>query len=1001
MLYSFIKENTYMDSIELMLLSVKLSDLDRVEKATVMMGTAANIDIMKKSGFDTEGLAQARPNDMVVVVDTEDETVLDTVKETIARAMQGDSAKEDKLLTVKTWEEARRHKNDYDVCLISVPGEYAADEARSALNAGKHVFMFSDNVSVEDERSLKQLAHEKGLLMMGPDCGTAMLHGVPFGFANAVPRGNIGIVGASGTGIQEVAVQIAHLGCGISSAVGTGGRDLDERIGAITMLDAIDAMACDPATDVVVVISKPPAPEARERVICRLRGAGKPAVVLFLGSDCCDADFANIHFASDTLEAARIAVMLSTGTAPKPVKSYLPEPFAADVRLIGLYAGGTLACEAAMMAARAMELPCPAHGEEGRMFSCDACEIIDLGDDCYTQGKPHPMIDGESRNRYIRSLGIFNRPTVILADVELGSGSASDPAEGLAEALKELILRNEAVGVEVRCVINLLAVGGDPQNFLQQRAKLEAAGAKVFMGNVEAVRYALALSGYTPVEQPRAEKAQSQGDADPAKPALEAISALLRSEPGVLNIGLHGFADDLEACGKRVIHFAWKPVAGGDKRLRRAIDYLDNYVFAEGPYRTIDEANRAVVEKVQASQPYLVDVLSAKDVCDALKGKTLLHAGPPMRYEDMTSPMQGSCIGAVLFEEWADTEEAARAMLENGEIHFMPCHHAGFVGPMGGITSGNMPVMQVINRAGGNYAYCLMNEGIGAVLRFGAYGPKVIERLRFMRDTLAPVLSAALKTLPEGLALNTLISKAIAMGDEFHQRNIAASMAFLKEMAPLISALDMPGEMKTASIKFLADTDQFFLNVMMATAKSVMDYAATVTEGTIITVMTRNGKDFGVRLSGMEKQWFTGPVNTPVGLYFSGYTMEDGNPDMGDSAITETFGVGGMAMIAAPAVTRFVGTGGFYDALEISNSMSEIVIAHNNMFSIPNWDFKGICNGIDARKVVLTGITPVINTGIAHKKAGLGQIGAGTVHPPMECFTSAILAYARKLGFKE
>lgn len=253
--------------------------------------------------------------------------------------------------------------------------------------------------------------------------------------------------------------------------------------------------------------------------------------------------------------------------------------------------------------------------------------------------------------------------------------------------------------------------------------------------------------------------------------------------------------------------------------------------------------------------------------------------------------------------------------------------------------------------------------------------------------------------MENGLNINVMISRAIAMGDEFHQRNIAASLVFLKEMAPLIVGLDISEKEKYQVIKFLADTDQFFLNVMMAAAKSVMDYAAVETEGTVVTVMTRNGKDFGIRVSGMEKEWFTGPVNTPRGLYFTGFDESMANPDMGDSAITETFGVGGMAMIAAPAVTRFVGTGGFYDALEISNRMSEITISHNGMFAIPTWDFQGTCLGIDIRKVVSTGITPVINTGIAHKVAGQGQIGAGTVNPPMECFSKALLAYAEKLGF--
>lgn len=417
-------------------------------------------------------------------------------------------------------------------------------------------------------------------------------------------------------------------------------------------------------------------------------------------------------------------------------------------------------------------------------------------------------------------------------------------------------------------------------------------------------------------------------------------------------------------------------------------------------YRTIDEANQAVIDKIVASAPFLLDVVPAKSVIPALNGKVLLHAGPPIQWEDMTDPMQGSCVGAVLFEEWAANEDAARVMLSEGEITFIPCHHVDAVGPMGGITSPNMPVFIVENQTDGNRAYCTMNEGIGAVLRFGAYSDEVVTRLRWMRDVLAPTLSAALKTMENGLNLNVLVAKALSMGDEFHQRNIAASLAFLKEVAPIITDLEMDREAKKAVMKFLADTDQFFLNVMMASCKAVMDGARMIEAGTVVTAMCRNGKDFGIRISGMGDEWFTAPVNTPNGLYFAGYSSEDANTDIGDSAITETFGVGGMAMIAAPAVTRFVGTGGFYEALSISNEMAEICIDHNPNFAVPTWDFKGICLGIDARKVVETGITPVINTGIAHKKAGIGQIGAGTVNPPLECFQKAVVAYAKKLGMK-
>jgi hypothetical protein len=416
-------------------------------------------------------------------------------------------------------------------------------------------------------------------------------------------------------------------------------------------------------------------------------------------------------------------------------------------------------------------------------------------------------------------------------------------------------------------------------------------------------------------------------------------------------------------------------------------------------YNSIDEANKAVIGKIVGSAPFLVDVVPAKEKIKELnEGKVLLHAGPPIKWEEMTGPMQGSCIGASLFEGWAETAEEAEQMLVNGEVTFIPCHHVNAVGPMGGITSANMPVLVVENRSEGNEAYCIMNEGIGKVLRFGAYSEEVVTRLKWMQNVLGPTISRALKLTEDGLNLNVMIAKAITMGDEFHQRNIASSLIFLKEISPYIVQLDMDAKQLKEVIQFLADTDQFFLNIAMATSKAVLDGARKIEEGTVVTAMCRNGKEFGIRISGMGDQWFTAPVNTPQGLFFTGYTQDDANPDIGDSAITETFGVGGMAMIAAPGVTRFVGAGGFQDALSTSNEMMEICIDQNSNFTIPTWDFQGACLGIDARKVVETGIEPVINTGIAHKNAGVGQVGAGTVRAPKACFEKAIEAYAEKLG---
>ena len=413
-------------------------------------------------------------------------------------------------------------------------------------------------------------------------------------------------------------------------------------------------------------------------------------------------------------------------------------------------------------------------------------------------------------------------------------------------------------------------------------------------------------------------------------------------------------------------------------------------------YESLEMANEAVLEKITSAQPFLVDVVPAKSVIRQLEGKVLLHAGPPIKWEEMTEPMQGSCYGAAIFEGWAENENGAKELFLRGDVEFMPCHDVDAVGPMGGITSGNMPVLVVENRENGNRAYCTMNEGIGKVLRFGAYSDEVVERLHWMKEVLGPSLSKAIKKMEDGMNLSVIVSKALTMGDEFHQRNIAASALFMKDVMPYLLESDIPSDDLLKVTKFLADTDQFFLNVAMAYCKSVMDAAKSIGEGTVVTAMTRNGNEFAIKVSGLGDRWFKAPVNMPKGLFFTGYSQDEANLDMGDSAITETFGVGGMAMIAAPGVTRFVGADGFNAAMEISEEMQEISLGNNPNLAIPTWDFKGALMGIDVRKVVETGITPVINTGIAHKKAGVGQIGAGTVRAPYECFTEALKALVEK-----
>ena len=999
MLKTIVKKGSYHDSVVLMLLTNQISTIEGVKKVSIMMATPANKDIYRQSGLSTEELEGASANDMVVVADVDDEGILDVIMQEVEEFFKKQSTSESEKKgaeSVKSWDKALKKLPDANLAVISIPGAYAALEADRALDEGMNVFMFSDNVTLEDEIKIKQKAHEKGLAVMGPDCGTGIIQGVPIAFTNNVTPGSIGIIGASGTGIQELTTIIDRLGEGVKNAIGTGGRDLSTEVSGITMMDMIEAMESDDSVKVLIIISKPPAKEVRDRISDRLSNFKKPVVTLFLGEKP-EYHEENFYHAYTLDEAARLAVGLVRGEEIKEgtVDVDASKFFGAEEKktIKAYYSGGTLAGEAAMLIKDALNLKVPPQKAEGFMLKTDGHIVVDLGDDVYTQGKPHPMIDPAKRIECMQDAIDDESTGVILLDIMLGYGSHADMAGALLPSIIELRDKAQAEGRKLFFVATVCGTRRDFQNYDEAVGKLKEAGVIVCENNKLAVHTAIRAIGLDFEEPAKDIRPKTVAKIEKTE-ASEKLIALLSEKPKVINIGLKSFAEVVESFGCEVVQYDWMPPAGGNVELIKTLNFLRNYEGFD-----IDEANRSVIAKVVASQPVIKDVVPAKSVIKELnEGKVILHAGPPIQYENMPDPVQGSCVGAALFEGWASTEEEARKILASGEVTFIPCHHVKAVGPMGGITSANMPVFVVENTTDGNEAYCTMNEGIGKVLRFGAYSKEVVDRLLWMKNVLGPTLGKAIRTLG-GLNVNPLVAKAIAMGDEFHQRNIAASLAFLKEVSPVITKMEMDDKDRYDVIKFLADTDQFFLNIMMATGKAVMDGARQITDGTVVTAMCRNGVEFGIRISGMGDEWFTAPVNTPQGLYFTGYDGEDACPDMGDSAITETLGVGGMAMIAAPAVTRFVGAGGYEDALRTSTEMTEITIDRNPNFIIPNWNFQGTCLGIDARLVVEKGITPVINTGIAHKIAGYGQIGAGTVHPPIECFEKAIVAYAKKLGF--
>lgn len=409
----------------------------------------------------------------------------------------------------------------------------------------------------------------------------------------------------------------------------------------------------------------------------------------------------------------------------------------------------------------------------------------------------------------------------------------------------------------------------------------------------------------------------------------------------------------------------------------------------------IDQANTTAVNRMMEARPILKAVAPSRDVIPGMKDNLFLHAGPPIEWGRMSGPLRGAILGAMLFEGLAADETEAASMVERGEIEFDSCHHHGAVGPMAGVISASMKVYVVENAEHGNKSFSNLNEGYGKVLRYGAYSEDVLKKLRWMNEVLGSALADALAH-SNGIDMRALIAEALHMGDEGHNRNKAGSLIYLKLISPLIAKVVKDDAMESEVLQFIGDNALSVLNPVMAACKAMADAAHGVECSTIVTTMARNGTDFGIRVSGLgEKEWFTAPAEIPVGLFFSGFTQEDANPDIGDSAITETAGIGGFAMATAPAIVTFVG-GTPKDAINATLEMYEITFAESNFFTMPALDFRGTPTGIDLRKVVELGITPRINTGIAHKNAGVGQVGAGLVRPPLKIFEDALLAYAEK-----
>lgn len=460
---------------------------------------------------------------------------------------------------------------------------------------------------------------------------------------------------------------------------------------------------------------------------------------------------------------------------------------------------------------------------------------------------------------------------------------------------------------------------------------------------------------------------------------------LFQEELAILNVGLGSFADEIVQAGGKATKITWAPPGGGDPAVDKALARLVNDA-------KIEAANQKAFAAYLAADPTLIGIALAREAVVGMNERRILHSGPPIAWAQMCGPAQGAIIGAIIFEGWAKDQAAAKRLAESGEIAFAPCHHHGAVGPMAGIISPSMPVWVVRDPATGRQTFSNLNEGLGKVLRYGANSPDVLERLSWMSTNLYRVLQMALAE-GDGIQIKPMIAQALNMGDEVHNRNAAASMMLLRRLVQQMLASQASRDDVASAVAFIAGNDHFFLNISMAACKLMLDAARNIPGSSMVTAMARNGVMFGIQVSGTGDRWFTAPAPVVDGLYFPGYSIADAAPDLGDSAITETAGLGGFAMAAAPAIVNFVG-GTPADAIANTRAMGHITIGTNGGLLIPTMNFAATPAGIDIRKVVDTGILPVINTGIAHREAGIGQIGAGITHAPLDCFSQAVTALA-------
>jgi succinyl-CoA synthetase alpha subunit len=1002
-----IKKNEFKDSVILMNASQALKQNKNIKGALVVMGTDSNKDILRDLDLMSEEIEHTGPNDLIIAYKVKNKSNSSELKSFIAGLF--DQEVETGLDKIRknytSIREAKESNPDSNIALISVPGRFAFYEAKKALELEMHVVLFSANVPLEKEAELKRIAHEKNLLCMGPDCGVCNLNGYALVLASIVRTGKVGIVGPSGSGLQEISVLIEDIGVGISQVIGSGGRDLDGSIGGITTRDGIRLLNADNNTEIIVVFLKKCSDTVLDSIREELRHCCKPIVICFLGGDRDFVQLGNCITTCNLGETAQIVRSIVESQNIKPVK-----PFAenekkyiqraesvkkslknAKSNFMGIFGAGTFMSQTEILFKEFGVDVFRFEESDYHPESANSHTVIDLGDGKYTEGRPHPVIDLLPYRLQIQKAAGLANSGLILFDVILGPAMHPNPAGYIVETLQEMKSRNNSITyVAVVC-----GSWNDPQDKRKQVQLLEEAGVIVFTSITEAAYFCILVLRNDPVQAALDRIYESLPGNRKLSSSLNKCTDRTKifSKPvEIINIGVELFKDSLQSQKALVHHVEWRPPAGGDIQV---IQNLEQIKMDTRLYNAIESANSEAYSRMIEGEPVWTDVAKAGDVVPGLEKNMILHTGPPIEIEDMNFSHRNGVIGGILFEGLADTPEEAIERVKSGKIKLLPGIDLG--SPNGGMapTTYSMPVIVVEDRVNGTQAFCPIQEGPSyQALRWGVFNKEVEERWRWFQTVFGPALHVVLRKAG-GYNLKANVARSLQMGDENHSREHGSTLLMIAELAGELVKLDLPQNELYRIFTFLNSAERFALHVHIAGAYSVLRSVRDVPNATVVYAMGGNGRRIGIKVSAAGDEWFTADAPYILGRYLNpNWTVEDTVPFAGDSCVVEIYGLGGLAAAASPAVTLMAG-GTMEDACNRTREMWKITVGKNQNYAIPNLDFGGTPAGIDVLKVIETGIVPQSHAGIIHKEGG--QAGAGVAYIPMECFIKAFAAVSKKI----